>query len=74
MPMNRLLIFIFLIFVVILSIFGITTIRQHILPTQDATANGNETGVCTLEAKICPDGSSVGRSGQNCEFAPCPNP
>lgn len=29
---------------------------------------------CTLEAKICPDGSSVGRSGPNCEFAPCPTP
>jgi len=29
-------------------------------------------GVCTLEAKICPDGSSVGRTGPNCEFAPCP--
>lgn len=27
---------------------------------------------CTLEAKICPDGSSVGRTGPNCEFAPCP--
>ena len=27
---------------------------------------------CTLEAKICPDGSAVGRSGPNCEFAPCP--
>lgn len=27
---------------------------------------------CTLEAKICPDGSSVGRQGPNCEFAPCP--
>lgn len=28
--------------------------------------------VCTMDAKICPDGSSVGRSGSNCEFAPCP--
>jgi len=28
---------------------------------------------CTQEAKICPDGSSVGRSGPNCEFAPCPS-
>jgi hypothetical protein len=28
---------------------------------------------CTLEAKICPDGSSVGRTGPNCEFAPCPD-
>jgi len=27
---------------------------------------------CTQEAKICPDGSSVGRTGLNCEFAECP--
>jgi len=27
---------------------------------------------CTEEAKICPDGSAVGRTGQNCEFTPCP--
>ena len=27
---------------------------------------------CTEEAKICPDGSSVGRTGPNCEFAACP--
>ncbi|MFZ2804468.1 MAG: hypothetical protein WA001_04550 [Patescibacteria group bacterium] len=27
---------------------------------------------CTLEAKICPDGSAVGRVGPSCEFAPCP--
>ncbi len=27
---------------------------------------------CTMEAKACPDGSSVGRTGPNCEFAPCP--
>lgn len=26
---------------------------------------------CTSEAKICPNGSSVGRVGPNCEFAPC---
>lgn len=29
---------------------------------------------CTMEAKICPDGSAVGRSGPTCEFAPCPTP
>ncbi|MGB4943135.1 MAG: Gmad2 immunoglobulin-like domain-containing protein, partial [Candidatus Moraniibacteriota bacterium] len=23
-------------------------------------------------ARLCPDGSAVGRSGPNCEFAPCP--
>jgi hypothetical protein len=27
---------------------------------------------CTQEAKLCPDGSYVGRTGANCEFAPCP--
>jgi len=27
---------------------------------------------CTAEAKLCSDGSAVGRSGPNCEFAPCP--
>ncbi len=29
---------------------------------------------CTLEAKICPDGTTVGRSGPSCEFAVCPFP
>ncbi|MDD5731354.1 MAG: hypothetical protein PHU42_00440 [Patescibacteria group bacterium] len=28
--------------------------------------------VCTQEAKQCPDGSFVGRSGPNCEFQACP--
>ena len=28
---------------------------------------------CTQEAKICPDGSAVGRTGPNCEFSPCPD-
>lgn len=27
---------------------------------------------CTADAKICPDGSSVGRTGPKCEFAACP--
>jgi len=29
---------------------------------------------CTMEARLCPDGSYVGRSGPKCEFALCPNP
>lgn len=28
--------------------------------------------VCTAEAMICPDGSTVGRQGPQCEFTPCP--
>ncbi len=27
---------------------------------------------CTDDAKTCPDGSSVGRTGPNCKFATCP--
>ncbi len=27
---------------------------------------------CTTEAKICADGSAVGRTGPDCSFAPCP--
>jgi len=27
---------------------------------------------CTQEAKLCPDGSYVGRTGPNCEFTDCP--
>jgi len=27
---------------------------------------------CTADAKLCPDGSYVGRTGANCEFASCP--
>ena len=33
----------------------------------------NKPAACTQEAKLCPDGSAVGRSGPNCEFDSCPN-
>lgn len=36
-----------------------------------ALNNTNKTH-CTLEAKLCPDGSYVGRTGPDCEFATCP--
>ncbi len=29
---------------------------------------------CIMEAKLCPDGTSVGRTGPKCEFSPCPTP
>ena len=29
--------------------------------------------ICTMDARQCPDGSYVGRSGPNCEFV-CPGP
>ncbi|MBI4092305.1 MAG: hypothetical protein HY420_00075 [Candidatus Kerfeldbacteria bacterium] len=37
--------------------------------------NGSENTVaCTQDAKLCPDGSYVGRVAPNCEFAACPEP
>jgi len=36
------------------------------------TAN-NQTKACTDDAKVCPDGSIVGRDPENnCQFEPCP--
>lgn len=32
----------------------------------------DEPVACTMDAKMCPDGSFVGRVAPNCNFAPCP--
>ncbi|MCF7835668.1 MAG: hypothetical protein K9M15_00925 [Candidatus Marinimicrobia bacterium] len=38
----------------------------------DKFPDGNEPVACTTEAKMCPDGSYVGRVAPDCEFAECP--
>lgn len=50
----------------VLTVAGIVGAFQYIIP------NYTNPVACTTEAKICPDGSSVGRTGPNCEFAECP--
>jgi|GEM_PF-3169363 len=49
--------------------------NRHPLPPVPATGtSGGAAGgqvMCTMEAKICPDGTSVGRVPPKCEFAPC---
>lgn len=41
--------------------------------TGDTNATSTDSVVaCTMEAKMCPDGSYVGRTGPKCEFTPCP--
>ena len=35
-------------------------------------ADKGSQSACTKEAKICPDGSAVGRAGPKCEFTKCP--
>ena len=49
-------------------------VPEEIVPDmQVVDVPGSEEPVfCTMDAKICPDGSFVGRSGPNCEFDPCP--
>ena len=47
------------------AVFGGVLAARSLTPTKQVA--------CTLEAKLCPDGSAVGRVGQNCEFAPCPS-
>jgi hypothetical protein len=44
------------------------------LPPKCDTSGGKGTTpkACTEEAKVCPDGSAVGRTGPNCEFSACP--
>lgn len=45
----------------------------ELTPPIDLTPNQNQGIACTMDAKMCPDGSYVGRSGPNCEFAACPD-
>ncbi len=40
--------------------------------TTDSRTIAPEPVICTQDAKECPDGSYVGRTGPNCEFANCP--
>ncbi len=41
-------------------------------PTISPTKSIPNQVICTMEAKLCPDGSYVGRHGPNCEFDKCP--
>ena len=50
-----------------------TTTATSTTPGGGGSGNGGGGGkACTQEAKLCPDGSAVGRTGPNCEFAACP--
>lgn len=44
--------------------------QNYVEIIKDNLNNTNQVA-CDLMAKLCPDGSAVGRSGPNCEFAPC---
>ena len=41
---------------------------------RNAVEHPSRPGVCPLDAKVCPDGTSVARTGSACDFAACPAP
>jgi hypothetical protein len=62
------------IFLIILLIIIIALIAGYFLYQQNSVSFKQAKSVaCTQDAKVCPDGSSVGRVPPNCEFAPCPD-
>lgn len=63
-----------LILIAIISLLVIGNALYAYLNNMDGNApKVNPPVACTDEAKICPDGSAVGRTGPFCEFAFCPN-
>ncbi len=73
MPIKKLILFILISLVIVLA-----TIMAFIIITKSevsAPANGDTDDnmiACTMDVKLCPDGSYVGRIPPDCEFAPCP--
>lgn len=41
---------------------------------RSASEHPNQQIACPLDAKVCPDGSAVSRTGESCVFPPCPPP
>ena len=60
-----------LIFIVIVFIVGGLLYIYNPEPVEYKNPKEEEGIVCTMDAKMCPDGSYVGRTGPNCEFV-CP--
>ena len=52
---------------------GVEAARTYSTQTSEPIP-ADDTGevACTADAKQCPDGSFVGRTGPDCSFAPCP--
>lgn len=58
----------------IVFIFGGLFYVYYPDPTEYKNPKETEPVACTMDAKLCPDGSYVGRVAPNCEFADCPIP
>ncbi|KKU81315.1 MAG: hypothetical protein UY07_C0021G0020 [Parcubacteria group bacterium GW2011_GWA1_47_8] len=58
-------------YILILTVLFVAGSALIVLGVNRSNTN-TEPIACTMEAKICPDGSAVGRTGPKCEFAECP--
>lgn len=67
------IIFFFIIGLVI-SLLGKYILSSKSSPSQIPHPTPTSSKLCTQEAKLCPDGTAVRRTGPNCEFAPCSSP
>ncbi len=63
------LIVLLIILVVLLNPKSSNNLQQ---PNQEQNQTQTNNTPCTQEVKICPDGTTITRTGPNCEFAPCP--
>jgi hypothetical protein len=57
----------------ILAFSALAGCKPDTPPAPPPAADDDNMRMCTQEVKTCPDGSYVGRSGPNCEFAACPD-
>ena len=60
---------IYIIIIILLALFGIVFVLSYFSNNSDS----NRPQACTEEAKLCSDGSAVGRIGPGCEFEKCPD-
>ena len=56
----------------VVFIFGVGKKAEAPLGEVPVQIDNNQV-VCTMDAKLCPDGSYVGRTGPKCEFTTCPS-
>ncbi|HQI57491.1 MAG TPA: hypothetical protein PKZ06_00120 [Candidatus Pacearchaeota archaeon] len=58
--------------IIVLTVFLIASMGFIIAKEKISTNVKDELIACTMDVKMCPDGSYVGRIAPDCEFAPCP--
>lgn len=58
--------------VIILIIAGVLVVAGGVYYYKIALKQTPKTIACSTDAKICPDGTAVGRVAPTCEFTPCP--